>query len=46
LQERIARCVSKQELEDLYQPYRPKRRTKASIARDKGLEPLATAILT
>src|ERR671922_2261260 len=45
-QERITRCSTKQELEDLYQPYRPKRRTKASIARDKGLEPLAIAILT
>jgi protein Tex len=46
LQERITRCSTKQELEDLYQPYRPKRRTKASIARDKGLEPLAAIILT
>ena len=32
-------------LEDLYLPYRPKRRTKATIAREKGLEPLALAIL-
>lgn len=32
-------------LEDLYQPYRPKRRTRASIARDKGLQPLADLIL-
>jgi uncharacterized protein len=46
LRDRIARCPTKQELEDLYQPYRPKRRTKASIARDKGLEPLATTLLT
>jgi protein Tex len=46
LRDRITRCTTKQELEDLYQPYRPKRRTKASIARDKGLEPLAVAILT
>ena len=46
LRERITRCLTKQELEDLYQPYRPKRRTKASIARDKGLEPLAAIILT
>jgi protein Tex len=45
LRDRITRCSTKQELEDLYQPYRPKRRTKASIARDKGLEPLATLIL-
>ncbi|HXH13840.1 MAG TPA: Tex family protein [Alphaproteobacteria bacterium] len=45
LHERIVHCTSKQELEDLYLPYRPKRRTKASMARDKGLEPLANAIL-
>ncbi len=32
------------ELEDLYRPYRPKRRTRASIAREKGLEPLADAL--
>jgi protein Tex len=46
LRDRVSSCSSKQELEDLYQPYRPKRRTKASIARDKGLEPLAITILT
>jgi uncharacterized protein len=46
LQDRITHCSTKQELEDLYQPYRPKRRTKASIARDKGLEPLAATIFT
>ncbi len=45
LQDRITQCSTKQTLEDLYQPYRPKRRTKASIARDKGLEPLAQRIL-
>ncbi len=33
------------ELEDLYQPYKPKRRTRATIAREKGLEPLAQLIL-
>jgi len=33
------------ELEDLYLPYRPKRKTRATIARAKGLEPLATIIL-
>jgi uncharacterized protein len=32
------------ELEDIYLPYKPKRRTKASIAREKGLEPLATVL--
>ena len=34
------------EVEDLYRPYRPKRRTRASIAREKGLEPLAQMLLT
>ena len=38
---RINSVLEKNELEDLYMPYKPKRRTKASIARDKGLEPLA-----
>ncbi len=38
---RINAALEKNELEDLYMPYKPKRRTKASIARDKGLEPLA-----
>ncbi|MDY4191711.1 MAG: Tex-like N-terminal domain-containing protein, partial [Oscillospiraceae bacterium] len=33
------------EVEDIYRPYRPKRRTRASIARERGLEPLAAAIL-
>lgn len=36
---------SKQRLEDLYAPYKPKRRTRAQIAREAGLEPLADAIL-
>ena len=34
------------EVEDLYRPYRPKRRTRATVAKEKGLEPLADAILT
>ncbi len=38
---RIESTLDKSELEDLYLPYRPKRRTKATIAREKGLEPLA-----
>jgi uncharacterized protein len=38
----IETCLQKNELEDLYLPYRPKRRTRATIAREKGLEPLAT----
>src|ERR1700761_7785416 len=37
----IERTMDKGELEDLYLPYRPKRRTKATIARERGLEPLA-----
>ncbi|HUS07406.1 MAG TPA: Tex family protein [Bryobacteraceae bacterium] len=41
LRERIEATLEKNELEDLYLPFKPKRRTKASIARDKGLEPLA-----
>jgi uncharacterized protein len=41
LKARIERCLDKSELEDLYLPYKPKRRTKATIAREKGLEPLA-----
>ncbi|WP_448602132.1 Tex family protein [Thermoleptolyngbya sp.] len=41
LQAQIERCLSKTELEDLYLPYRPKRRTRATLAREKGLEPLA-----
>jgi len=45
LEKAIRATVSKQELEDLYLPYKPKRRTRAQIAREKGLEPLADAIL-
>src|ERR1700679_3358987 len=41
LRARIEKALDKNELEDLYLPYKPKRRTKATIARDKGLEPLA-----
>ena len=39
LKSRIEATFDKSELEDLYLPYRPKRRTKATIAREKGLEP-------
>jgi uncharacterized protein len=42
LKARIEATLEKSELEDLYLPYKPKRRTKAMIAREKGLEPLAT----
>ena len=46
LQKKFQACKTKQELEDLYLPFKPKRRTKAQIAREKGLEPLLEAILT
>jgi len=41
----LDRADTKQRLEDLYAPYKPKRRTRAQIARELGLEPLADAIL-
>jgi uncharacterized protein len=41
LKARIDKTLDKSELEDLYLPYKPKRRTKAMIAREKGLQPLA-----
>ena len=44
LKARIEATFDKSELEDLYLPYKPKRRTKATIAREKGLEPLALYI--
>ncbi|MCC5651246.1 RNA-binding transcriptional accessory protein [Nostoc sp. XA013] len=44
LKTKISSCLQKTELEDLYLPYRPKRRTRATIAREKGLEPLAELI--
>ena len=45
LRARIEAAATKTELEDLYLPYKPKRRTKAQIAREAGLEPLALALL-
>src|SRR5579885_2973386 len=45
LEQAIRATENKQELEDLYLPYKPKRRTRAQIAREKGLEPLADALL-
>ena len=45
LEASIRAATTKQELEDLYLPYKPKRRTRAQIAREKGLEPLADALL-
>ncbi|MEM8809339.1 MAG: Tex-like N-terminal domain-containing protein, partial [Cyanobacteria bacterium P01_G01_bin.38] len=44
LRAKIEQTLSKTELEDLYLPYRPKRRTRATLAKEKGLEPLAKAI--
>ncbi len=44
LKARILATLDRSELEDLYLPYRPKRRTKATIARERGLEPLAQYI--
>ena len=41
LRSKIENCVVSSELEDLYLPYRPKRRTRATMAKEKGLEPLA-----
>lgn len=46
LKAKIESIHAKQELEDLYLPFKPKRRTKGSIARERGLAPLADAILS
>ncbi len=45
LEAAIFAATGKQDLEDLYLPYKPKRRTRAQIAREKGLEPLADLVL-
>ncbi len=45
LEAQIVQCKEKQKLEDLYLPYKPKKRTRATIAKEKGLEPLADLIL-
>ena len=45
LQERIEKCWDATELEDIYLPYKPKRRTRAQVAREQGLEPLAMLIM-
>ena len=45
LASKIAAARQKTELEDLYLPFKPKRRTRASIARERGLEPLAEQLL-
>ncbi|MBM7694601.1 uncharacterized protein JOC77_004065 [Peribacillus deserti] len=46
LEKQILQAVKLQEVEDLYRPFKQKRRTKATIAKDKGLEPLALWILS
>ena len=45
LSHRITECWDATELEDIYLPYRPKRRTRAQVAREQGLEPLAKLLL-
>lgn len=45
LKTRIQNCYDPVELEDIYLPYKPKRRTKATIARERGLEPLAKIVM-
>ncbi|HEY1076844.1 MAG TPA: Tex family protein [Fontimonas sp.] len=45
LEARLLGVTTKSELEDLYLPYKPKRRTRAEIAREKGLQPLADALM-
>ncbi len=45
LEQALLACTTKAELEDLYLPYRPKRRTRATIAKEKGLLPLAELIM-
>ena len=45
LQLRIEQCWDATELEDIYLPYKPHRKTRADVAREKGLEPLANAII-
>ena len=46
LEESLKKAMTLVEIDDLYRPYRPKKRTKAMIAREKGLEPLAEMILS
>ena len=46
LEEAVIKALTMAELEDIYLPYKPKRKTRASIAREKGLEPLAKIIIS
>ncbi len=45
LEQKIAEAETLQEVEDIYRPFRPKRRTRATVAREKGLEPLAGVLI-
>lgn len=45
LEKRINECWEPEVLEDIYMPYKPKRRTRAQVAKENGLEPLATIIM-
>ena len=45
LQKRIEQCWDSTELEDIYLPFKPRRRTRAQVAREQGLEPLAKILL-
>ena len=45
MKKRIDACWDANELEDIYLPYKPKRKTRAEVARQKGLEPLATILM-
>ncbi len=45
IEKKFLACTTKQELEDLYLPYKPKRRTRAQIAKEKGLEPILEKLL-
>lgn len=46
LQIKIEQCFDQNKLEDIYLPYKPKRRTRATIAKEKGLEPLALLVMS
>src|SRR5690349_9524197 len=46
LEKALDKAVSLQEIEDIYRPFKPKRRTRATIAKEKGLEPLADIIFS
>ena len=45
LRQQIEQCQDKRVLEDLYLPFKPKRRTRATVARERGLQPLADVLL-